>query len=75
MVTSNCKNKGPTCKVHLYFFIELTPGMMSKWRVTCAEEMRMNKWRLYVCTEHQGKGLFIEMREVKLNMLVSFALC
>ena len=20
-----CKNKGPTCKVHLYFFIELTP--------------------------------------------------
>ena len=22
-----CKNKGPTCKVHLYFFIELTPGL------------------------------------------------
>ena len=20
-----CKNKGPTCKVHLYFFIELNP--------------------------------------------------
>ena len=26
MVTSNCKNKGPTCKVHLYFFIELIPA-------------------------------------------------
>ena len=23
-----CKNKGPTCKVHLYFFIELTPGFV-----------------------------------------------
>ena len=22
-----CKNKGPTCKVHLYFFIELAPAM------------------------------------------------
>ena len=24
-----CENKGSTCKVHLYFFIELTPGVCS----------------------------------------------
>ena len=23
-----CKNKGPTCKVHLCFFIEFTPGVI-----------------------------------------------
>ena len=25
-----CKNKGPTCKMHLYFFIELAPGSNSR---------------------------------------------
>ena len=42
-----CENKGPTCKVHLYFFIELTPvfiTVMSLLLFSVQERTPFDKW-------------------------------
>ena len=63
-----CKNKGPTCKVHLYFFIELTSGLSNPSKMPPIFEVFKSTavfWHLFDLRLWHLEGLFVLKRQIQ----------